>query len=142
MTCTFFGHWDTPAMVWEKLRLLLKDLIENKNVDTFYVGNQGNFDFMVRKSLEGLKREYPHINYAVVLAYITGDGSGLGYKDSIYPEGLENVPPKYAIVKRNRWMIDRADYVVVYVKHNFGGAAQFKNIAENKGKIVLNLDEN
>lgn len=141
MTCTFFGHRDTPDWVGEKLREVLVDLIENKNVDMFYVGNQGHFDFMVRKNLELLKEKYSHINYFVVLAYITGDNRGVSYKNSIYPEGMENGPPKYAIVKRNRWMIDGADYVVVYVKYNFGGAAQFKNIAEKKGKFVLNLAE-
>ena len=139
MTCTFFGHRDTPESVGEKLREMLIDLIKNKNVDLFYVGNHGSFDSMVRKELDNLKGKYAHIDYSVVLAYITGDNRGVSYNNSIYPEGLENVPPKYAIVKRNRWMIDRADYVVVYVKYNFGGAAQFKNIAEKKGKIVLNL---
>ena len=139
MICTFFGHRDTHEVIGDKLRELRIDLIENKNVDLFYVGNQGKFDLLVRKTLKSLKDRYPNINYYVVLAYITGNDNFFGYENSIYPEGIEAVPPKYAIVKRNRWMVEKADYVVVYVKYNFGGAAQFKTLAEKKGKKVINL---
>lgn len=78
----------------------------------------------------------------MVLAYMPKEKAKSRYDDldfTIYPEGLENTPPKYAIVTRNRWMINMSDYVVVYVKHSFGGAAQFKELAEKKGKIVINL---
>ena len=37
-------------------------------------------------------------------------------------------------------MIEKSDYVVTYVHHSFGGAAQFKEIAEKKGKIVINIE--
>ena len=36
-------------------------------------------------------------------------------------------------------MIEQSDYVVTYVKYTVGGAAQFKEYAEKKGKIVINL---
>ena len=60
------------------------------------------------------------------------------YKDSIYPEGLEKTPPRFAIYKRNLWMIEKSDIVVTYVK-NVGGAATFKEISEKKGKTVFNI---
>lgn len=44
MVCTFFGHKDTPKEIEPTLRSTLIDLIENKNVNVFYVGNNGNFD--------------------------------------------------------------------------------------------------
>ena len=46
MICTFFGHKDTPQNILPVLRTVIIDLIQNKNVDLFYVGNNGNFDFM------------------------------------------------------------------------------------------------
>lgn len=141
-SCTFFGHKNTPEQTEKILLTILIDLIENKNVDMFYVGNNGSFDNMVIKNLKILKLDYPHIKYAIVLAYMPNEKAESRYDDlnyTIYPEGLENTPPKYAIVKRNRWMINMSDYVVVYVKHSFGGAAQFKELAEKKGKIVINL---
>lgn len=142
MVCTFFGHRDTPQGVESMLKKALIDMIENKNVDLFYVGNQGRFDTMVRKNLMRLKEDYPHISYAVVLAYMPGEKDPNGDAEdfsTIYPDGLESTPPKFAINKRNRWMVEQSDYVVTYVKRTFGGAAQFKALAEKKGKYVINL---
>lgn len=140
LACTFFGHKDTPDSIEEKLRATIIDLITNKNIYLFYVGNQGNFDYMVRKNLRELKHEYPHIQYSVVLAYypyIKDDYND--YSDTIYPEILENTPRKYAIIKRNEWMIGLSDYVVTYVKHSTGGASKFKTLAEKQNKHILNL---
>ena len=142
MICTFFGHKDTPEKIQPILRGILIDLIENKDAHLFYVGNHGKFDNMVQRNLKLLKDRYKHIGYAVVLAYMPGEKDNYNkqdYTDTIYPDGLESTPPKYAIVKRNKWMIDNSDYVVTYVKYNIGGAAKCKKLAEKKGLPVLNL---
>lgn len=39
----------------------------------------------------------------------------------------------------NKWMIQQSDVVVTYVTHNFGGAAQFKEMAEIRGKTVIEV---
>jgi len=65
--CTFFSHHDCPSSIKPKLRAVLVNLIENQNVNMFYVGNKGAFDAMVRSCLRELVQEYPQINYAVVL---------------------------------------------------------------------------
>ena len=43
--CTFFGHRDCPNTIKPLMREVIIDLIENQNVDTFYIGQQGSFDF-------------------------------------------------------------------------------------------------
>lgn len=142
MICTFFGHKNANGKINSKLRKTIIDLIENKNVDTFYVGNQGEFDFLVRENLEQLCSIYPQIKYFIVLAYLPklNDFSNETYHSrTIYPDGLENTPPKFAIVKRNRWMIDKSDYVVTHVEHNLSNASQFKELSKRKGKIVINI---
>ncbi len=141
LTCTFFGHKDTPDEIKPALRSILVDLIEDKNVLNFYVGNHGSFDCMVKNCLIELKNFYP-IDCAVVLAYLPGskrDPEEKSPADTVYPDGIETVPRKFAINYRNEWMIERADYVVTYVKHAFGGAAQFKKLAERKNKTVINI---
>lgn len=138
--CCFFGHRDTPNNIADKLEQTIIDLIENKSVDTFYMGNQGGFDSMVRHTLKKLKQKYPHINYAVVLAYMPGKKEKYeDYSDTIYPDGLENVPPKFAIDRRNRWLIDNSDYIVAYISRSYGGAAKFYELALKKKKTVINL---
>ena len=138
--CTFFGHRDCPETIKPRLREVLIDLIANKGVGTFYVGNQGRFDRIVRSVLRGLEQEYPEIHYAVVLAYLPGKKNEYGdFSDTILPEGIETVHPRYAIEWRNRWMLQRADYVVTYIARPWGGAAKFAEKAKREGKTVINL---
>ena len=137
--CTFFGHRDCYGLDEEKLERAIIELI-GKGVDTFYVGNQGNFDGAVRKLLKKLQKEYPHIQYAVVLAYLPTEKREYGnYEDSIYPEGLECVPRKFAIAKRNQWMLKNAQYCICYLSHTWGGANAFVDQAKKQGKTVIQL---
>ena len=141
LTCTFFGHKDTPKEIEPTLRSTLVDLIENKNVLKFYVGNHGSFDYMVKCCLIELKEIYS-IEYAVVLAYHPAgkyDPEGKNSADFILPDGIEAVPRKLAINYHNKWMIEQSNYVVTYVKYTIGGAARFKELAEKKKRIVINI---
>ena len=141
MTVTFFGHKDTPKEIESTLRTTLVDLIENHGATEFYVGNNGNFDTMVRRQLESLSQTYP-ITYNVVLAYLPTKKSEYDdYTNTILPEGIETAPKRFAISYRNKWMIQQSDVVVTYVTHSFGGAAQFKELAERQGKILIELSE-
>ena len=141
MTVTFFGHKDTPKEIEPTLRSTLINLIENKNVTVFYVGNNGNFDTIVRRQLEHLSQTYP-ITYNVVLAYLPTKKSEYDdYSNTIYPEGIETIPKRFAISYRNKWMVEQSDVVVTYVTHSFGGAAQFKAMAQRQGKKVIELSE-
>ena len=121
----------------------IHNLITNHGVDMFYVGHQGQFDAYVHGELKKLKQEYPHINYAVVLAYMPGKKTEYDdYPDTILPEGIESVHPHYAISWRNNWMLRNSDYVVTYITHTWGGAAQYTKKASKQGKIIVNIIDN
>ncbi len=141
LTCTFFGHKDTPKEIEPTLRSTLIDLIENKNVCNFYVGNHGSFDHMVKHILTELSEIYP-ISYTVVLAYLPGKKPNPDEESpagTILPEGIEAVPQKFAVSYRNKWMIEQSNYVVAYVKYAGGGAGKFKELAEKKKRTVINI---
>ena len=139
MVCTFFGHRDAPESVLPLLREVLQDLIENQGVKQFYVGNQGNFDLMARSLLAEMERTHG-IRYEVVLAYLPMKEDGLLDDDhTLLPEGIETVPQRFAIDRRNRWMLEHSDIVVAYVTRSFGGAAKFKQLAQRKKKTVIEL---
>lgn len=140
--CTFFGHHDCPAEIKLKLRKAIIDLIKLQGVDCFYVGNHGTFDRMARSCLLELCQEYPQIRYSVVLAYLPqkhDEFDTRDFSDTILPEGIETVPRRFAISWRNRWMLDRSDFVVTYITHSWGGAAQFAERAVRQGKTVINI---
>lgn len=94
---------------------------------------------MVRRQLEELSQTYP-ITYSVVLAYLPTEKNKYdNLTNTIYPEGLETVPKRFAISWRNKWMIQQSDVVVTYVTHSFGGAAQFKDVAKRMNKLTIEL---
>ncbi len=137
-TVTFFGHWNSPTGIRQLLQDTIIDLIENHNALLFYVGNHGAFDRLVLNILKCIKLDYPEIQYAVVLPYCPfkrkHDDDTFYEQYTIFPEELEEVPPKFAILARNRWMINQSDYVITYVTRLSGGAANAKEFAEKKAK--------
>ena len=121
------------------LNLTVENLIKNCGVTEFYIGNHGNFDAMARRVLEDFSSLYP-ITYSIVLAYLPEHKNEYDtLRNTIYPEGIETVPKRFAISRRNKWMIEQADFVVTYVTCNFGGAWQFKRLAEKSAKKVIEL---
>ena len=139
--CTFFGHRDCPASIRPKLRAVLTELIERRGAVQFYVGRQGAFDAMAHAVLRELSGDYPHISCAVVLERLPGrqEIAGPAAFGTIFPEGLETVPPRFAIDRRNAWMLRQADLVVAYVTRSHGGAARFAAQAVRLHKPVFNL---
>lgn len=136
--CTFFGHRDCPADIRPRLRAVVLELIERHGVRTFYLGNQGAFDALALSVLREVKSAHPAIDYAVVLAYPPRTPAE-GGPGTLLPDGIEKAPKRFAISRRNRWMLGRADCVVAYVAHSWGGAAQFTAMARRQGKTVYNL---
>ena len=142
MVCTFFGHRKiyNAKEIEPTLRSALLDLIENKGVTAFYVGNHGGFDSMVQRVLKELSEQYP-ISCLIVLAYLPEKSPVEPFHfETILPEGIEAVPKRFAILYRNKWMVEHSDFVITYVTHDNGsGAAQFKALAERQGKKIIDL---
>lgn len=138
--CIFFGHSDCYGLDEKILESAIEEIIL-KGVDTFYVGHQGDFDCMALKALKTLKEKHPNITYMVVLAYIPTykPEYDLYHGCSMYPEGLEIGPPRFAIERRNKWLIDCADYCIAYINHSWGGAYKFAKRAKRKGIDISNI---
>lgn len=143
MTCCFFGHSNCPNNIRQKLKEEIVKMMDGPESVMFYIGHQGDFDSMVRSVMKELIKEGMEVNYAVVLAYMPGQKYEFAlpdeYADTMFPEGLENVHPKFAISWRNSWMISKSDSVICYVKYRTGGAYQFVEKARRKGKTIINL---
>ena len=142
MTCCFFGHKDAPSSIYEKLEGAIETAIVEDGVTSFLVGNQGQFDGMVLSALRKLKTKYPHINYNVVLAYMPAEKESWNlyeYGETMLPEGIESIHPRYAISWRNKWMVQESDVVIAYITHSWGGAAKQVERARKRNKLVLNM---
>ena len=136
MTVTFCGHAEIAQS--DNLRSWLISTIEPlilDGADTFYLGGYGSFDSLAATVLRELKKTYPHIQLVLVLAYLNRNTDTSGYDSTLYPE-LEEVPPRFAISKRNERMVDLSDVVVAYVTHGWGGAAKTLEYAKRKRKVI------
>lgn len=113
-------------------------MIEQENATDFYVGNNGNFDGMVYRLLQELSQIYD-IKYSVALAYLPDNREYNNLTNTIYPEGIEMVPKRFAISWRNKWMLKQADVVITYVTHPSSGAWEFEKLSVKQGKRVINI---
>jgi len=142
MTCTFFGHREVPSTIKPLLEKEIRRLIESEGYNEFLVGNQGQFDAMAYSTLKHLQTDYPQIRFCVVLAYMPSERNGhelIDCADTIYPDGLEIVPKRFAISHRNRWIILNSQAVICYLRHNWGGAFQAVSLAEKKKLKIIRL---
>ena len=137
MLVTFCGHKDVfyKEQVNEKLAAVVAALIE-EGATEFYLGGYGDFDYMAAKIVRELKKDRPDIQSTLVIPYMDRDYNKELYDGSIYPP-LENTPLRFAISKRNEWMVDQADVVVAYITHDWGGASKTLEYAQRKKKRII-----
>ena len=138
--CCFFGHGECYGLDKTVLRNAIEDLIK-QGVTEFLVGNHGQFDGMEFSCLQDISKDYPEISYSVALAYLPTrkEDCDIYQGHSFYPEGLEIGPAKFAIERRNRYLIDSADICLCYINHTWGGAYKFVRTAKHRGLRIINL---
>ena len=62
-------------------------------------------------------------------------------ENTLYPAGIEKRPLRFAIEYRNLWMIEQADYAIVYMNHHISKTAQLVQKAKRRGLKVINIAE-
>ena len=141
-SCMLIGHRDVPCGIERVLRETVVKLIKTEGAEVFYVGNHGSFDAMAWRTLTQIQREYPHIEVVEVLAYIPAKEEFPLRTEAVtlYPEGMENIPKRFAIIARNKWMVDHSDFVIAYARYSIGNASKIVQYAERKGKTVYRLN--
>ena len=145
MIITFCGHSNCLFNndVKEQLKnILLDETIKNPTYK-FYLGGYGDFDGLCLRTLRELKKDFPEIEILFITPYLDKNYSKLEfaknyYDDVIFPP-IESVPRKFAILKRNEWMVDSADLVIAFVKYSWGGAAKTLEYAKRKKVPIINI---
>ncbi len=148
MTITFIGHSSISSS--EKIKNIVKHLIRKNafshNKIICYLGGRGDFDELCATACRELKKERGDIELIYVTPYISlseqskiryNEEQGL-YDSSIYPP-IESTPPRFAISKRNEWMILNSDLVIAYVIRSYGGAYKSLQVAKKRNKRIINI---
>ncbi len=138
MKVTFCGHsklYNKTTEFSKWLDMILPSLIEG-GATTFYLGGYGDFDSLAASAVRRQKAVYPNIESVLVLAYLNRDAETSRYDSTTYPP-LEGVPYRFAISRRNEWMVSASDIVVSGVTHDWGGAAKTLDFAKRKNKVIF-----
>lgn len=145
-SCFFIGHADAPESIFAQLTETVEMLIVQEHIRYFYVGNHGNFDRLAAMAVKYMKHIYPSILLTLVLSYHPAECTisiPEGFDGTYYPEGMEAVPRRYAIVRANRRMVKDVDYLIAYVWHPASNARNILEYAkrrEKKGLIrIINI---
>ena len=139
-----FGHrnFNRHRMLDERLYPMLKELISTKPYVEIYIGRNGEFDIYASTVVKRAQTAMGKANSAFicVLPYPEKD---MEYYEKYYdnviivPECVKKTHPKFAITKRNQWMVEQADLFICYVEREEGGAyAALKHAKKNKKKII------
>ena len=129
-SCFFIGHREADERLLPRLELVIDRLIQEENVRYFYVGGYGGFDRIAAAAVKQVKQKYPDITLMLVLPYHPAEkavSTPYGFDGTYHPEGLENTPRRYAIVRTNQIMVDTSDWLVCFVRH---GASNSRNLLE------------
>lgn len=141
MTVTFCGHkieFYSDA-IRKKLYEISEQLI-NQGADEFLFGGYGNFDLMAAQVIRELKEKYSRIRSVLVVPYVFNNFDRELYDHFEYPP-IAHVPKRFAMAKRNKWMIDRSDVIVAYVSHDYDGSAKMLRYAKRKRKHVIDIEK-
>ena len=141
--CFFIGHRETGEEMYPVLMQAVRQHIEKYGVTEFVVGQYGGFDRLAARCVCELKPIYPHLRLWILCPYHPSDRAAAlpaGADGTYYPEGMETVPKRAAIVYANRLMVRKADYLIACVWHPASNARELLSYArkrEAKGQIHI-----
>ena len=143
--CSFFGHRNVFVDLRDKIENAAKKVISEYGVNTFYVGDRGEFDRQSVSAICSLKHEYPNIKLILVLPYLTNKLNTYKeyyqqqFDEIVIPSVLDDVHPKGAITRRNRWMVEQSSYIISYINRDHSGAYTAVSYAKKKKLPINNL---
>ncbi|MBQ7654080.1 MAG: hypothetical protein IJS17_03310 [Clostridia bacterium] len=144
--CSGFGNSNWCYDIMPKIMTALEYAID-EGCDTFFLGERGLFDSYMLEATRELQAKYPHIKRVLVIPYITKtlENYKRDYErdfDSILlPHEMLLVPPRFAILKRNEWVIDQSDIVLFYTRYTYGGSGKAADYARRKKKFTIHLEK-
>ena len=134
-TCFFIGHRNTPDTVLPALIQEVERHITEYGVTDFVVGHYGHFDTLAAQAVMDAKKRHPSVTLTMLLPYHPAEQKvevPEGFDGSFYPEGMEKVPRRVAIVKANRYVLENVEYLIAYVTHRFGNVWNLIDYAQNR----------
>lgn len=141
-SCFFIGHREAGPEILPALEAAIEKHISEYGVTEFIVGHYGGYDRLAARALVAAKKCHPEIRLLMLIPYHPAEcpvETPPGFDGTFYPPGMESVPRRFAIVRANRYMIDRSDYLISYVWHPASNARNLFDYARQKTICITNL---
>lgn len=142
-TVTFCGqhslHHSNYENIRKQLYLVLEQLIQG-GAKEFLLGGNGEFDRMCSIAIKYFKHKYPKILSILVSPYPQKNYDRQLYDKNDYPN-LYRIQKKYAVTRRNEYMVRNADIIVAFAAHATGEEGKMLTYARNKNKPVIMLSD-
>ena len=148
--CCFTGHrefFDEKSLLSATLNKLLRSLVK-RGFDTFRVGGAVGFDMLAADEVLEMKKEFPDIKLHIFVPCLTQNKYYTKEQNKRYLEQI-NAADKIMCIseqynsgcmqKRNRALVDGADFCVAYLRHHGGGTDYTVRYAEKNGVYVERL---
>lgn len=139
--CFCIGHRDACMSEIDGLDREILRHIEEYAVTEFIVGNYGNFDGLVAAAVLRAKKKHPWVRLTLLLPYHPGERRTElppGFDGSLYPDGMETVPRRLAIIRANRRAVDMSQHMIAFVWHPASNSREilaYARAREKKGGI-------
>lgn len=133
-SCFFIGCRTASMDIYPKLSRVVEEHICFYGVTEFIVGRYGAFDRMAALAVAEAKKKHPEVILTLLMAYCTAVKkveAPLYFDGSLYPEGMECVPKKLAILKANQYAARHSDYLIAYVGHSVGNTRKLLDFARS-----------
>jgi len=150
-TCCFTGHRnlseDETEVIQKRLKAEIGNLIR-QGVRYFGAGGALGFDTLAALSVLELREAHPHIRLILVLPYQEQAERWREQDRELYNQILRRADKavytaahyhRGCLHKRNRHLVDNADFCIAYVRKETGGAAYTAAYARENGLRVCNL---
>lgn len=137
--CFFIGHRESPMSLQPQVEQAVERLIAEEDVKWFVVGHRGGFDRVAHAALAKVKKRHPEITLTLLLAYHPASRPvpmPPDFDESLYPEGMENVPKPLAIPRSNRLMVDQSSHLIAHCTRSGGNTAKLVEYARKRLKII------
>lgn len=146
-SCSFTGHRELGLDFDEKkVEEIIRNLL-NDGCEKFYCGMAYGFDLVCCSILVNLKKEYSF----KIIACVPYKRQAVNFSDEdkkLYKEMLENCDEvnilhetyvKGCMFERDRYMVDRSDVVINYLRKKSGGTFYTVQYALKKGIALIDV---
>ena len=142
--CCGFGN----RTVYEKIQAEIDAAVEKAiamGCTEFFNGDMGDFDRMFFSAVKRAKKLHPEIRIFCEKPYLTKELQInkefyiSNFDEIIIPDASASAHYKAAITKRNQFMIDESDVVLIYTIKEYGGAYTAKKYAKMQNKEIIEI---